>query len=79
MTEAKLIPLDSYREYPAEEMAERASQFRVNMLRRRSVRSFSSRPVAREVIEDCLLAAGSAPSGANMQPRGGGEGRVQIL
>ena len=49
-------------------MAERAAAFRADMQRRRSVRSFSSRPVAREVIEDCLLAAGSAPSGANMQP-----------
>jgi len=68
MRKAKLVPLDSYREYPPEEMAERAAAFREDMQRRRSVRSFSSRPVAREVIEDCLLAAGSAPSGANMQP-----------
>jgi len=68
MAKDKFIPLDSYREYPPEEMADRAAAFRADMLRRRSVRSFSSRPVAREVIEDCLLAAGSAPSGANMQP-----------
>ena len=68
MEKAKLVPLDSYREYPPEQMAERAAAFRVRMQRRRSVRSFSSRLVAREVIEDCLLAAGSAPSGANMQP-----------
>jgi len=32
------------------------------------VRDFSSRPVAREVIEDCILAAGTAPNGANRQP-----------
>jgi nitroreductase len=38
------------------------------MLRRRTVRQFSSRPVPREVIEDCLQIAGSAPSGANLQP-----------
>jgi len=68
MEKAKLVPLDSYREYPPEQMAERAAAFRIRMQRRRSVRSFSSRPVARGVIEDCLLAAGSAPSGANMQP-----------
>ncbi len=68
MGQAKLVSLESYREYPPEEMAERAAAFRADMQRRRSVRSFSSRPVAREVIEDCLLAAGSAPSGANMQP-----------
>jgi nitroreductase len=38
------------------------------MRRRRSVRQFSARPVPREVIEHCLRAAGTAPSGANMQP-----------
>jgi nitroreductase len=68
MVKDKFISLDSYREYPPEEMAVRAKSFREDMLRRRSVRNFSSRPVAREVIEECLLAAGSAPSGANMQP-----------
>ena len=35
---------------------------------RRSVRDFSDRPVARKVIEHALLAAGTAPNGANMQP-----------
>ena len=38
------------------------------MQRRRTVRHFSDRPVPREVIEECLLTAGTAPSGANMQP-----------
>jgi nitroreductase len=38
------------------------------MQRRRSVRSFSTDPVPHEAIEDCLLTAGSAPSGANRQP-----------
>jgi len=68
MTKAKFVPLDSYREYPPEQMRERAAAFRAEMQRRRSVREFSSLPVAREVIEECLLAAGSGPSGANMQP-----------
>lgn len=68
MAEAKFIPLTSYREYSPEEMRRRAAAFRAEMQRRRSVRMFSSRPVAREVIEDCLLTAGSAPSGANCQP-----------
>jgi nitroreductase len=68
MTEAKFVPLTCYREYPPEEMRRRAAAFRAEMQRRRSVRTFSSRPVAREVIEDCLLTAGSAPSGANRQP-----------
>ena len=38
------------------------------MATRRTVRHFSDAPVAREVVEQCLLAAGSAPSGANLQP-----------
>ena len=38
------------------------------MRRRRSVRDFSARPVPRATIEACVLAAGTAPSGANKQP-----------
>lgn len=68
MAKAKFVPLTSYREYPPEEMVRRAAAFRTEMQRRRSVRTFSSRPVPREVIEDCLRTAGSAPSGANRQP-----------
>ena len=68
MTEARFVPLAGYREYPPERMKERAASFRADMQRRRSVRHFSSRPVPRRVIEDCILTAGSAPSGANMQP-----------
>ena len=35
---------------------------------RRTVRDFSDEPIDRAVIEACVLAAGSAPSGANHQP-----------
>ena len=38
------------------------------MQKRRTVRDFSDRPVPRELIEHCLSAAGTAPSGANLQP-----------
>jgi nitroreductase len=55
-------------EYSPEEMLRLAVAFREQMQRRRSVREFSRREVAREVIEQCVLAAGSAPSGANRQP-----------
>jgi nitroreductase len=68
MTPPKFIPLTTYREYPVEEMRRRAGAFREEMQRRRTVRYFSSRPVPRDIIEECLLAAGSAPSGANLQP-----------
>lgn len=63
-----LDPLTSWQELPPEQMRERAAAFLAEMRRRRTVRDFDSRPVPREVIEDCLLAAGTAPSGANQQP-----------
>jgi iodotyrosine deiodinase len=68
MRAAKFVPLTSYREYPPEEMERRAVSFRADMQRRRSVRDFSGRPVPRQVVRECLATAGSAPSGANMQP-----------
>jgi iodotyrosine deiodinase len=61
-------PLSGYREYPPAEMAERAASFASELSRRRTTRHFSDRPVARSIIEDCLRAAGSAPSGAHQQP-----------
>ncbi len=45
-----------------------AALFYQQMSRRRSVRDFSERPIPRSVLEHAILAAGSAPSGANMQP-----------
>ena len=46
----------------------RAADFQAQMARRRTVRDFSDRPVPREVIEQCIRTAGSAPNGANLQP-----------
>ena len=51
-----------------EEMLVRAQQFRTLMQQRRSVREFSSRPVPRELIEQAILTAGTAPSGAHREP-----------
>jgi iodotyrosine deiodinase len=62
------VPLTSYREYPVAEMVQRSREFADELKRRRSVRQFSDRPVPRAVIEACLEAAGSAPSGAHQQP-----------
>ena len=62
------ISLKNWREFSPAEMQLRAQSFRQQMLTRRTVRDFSDRPVPRELIEDCLIAAGSAPSGANLQP-----------
>ncbi len=49
-------------------MIERAELFYQDIRRRRTVRDFSNRPVPREIIEKAVLAAGTAPSGANRQP-----------
>lgn len=62
------VPLTTFVEYPPAEMASRARSFYEEIKRRRTVREFSSRPVAREIVERCLLSAGTAPSGANLQP-----------
>ncbi|MEO7167260.1 MAG: nitroreductase family protein [Spartobacteria bacterium] len=51
-----------------DETLDQAIRFQEQMARRRTVRDFSDRPVAREVIEHCLRTAGSAPNGANLQP-----------
>lgn len=50
------------------ERIERAGHFADELSRRRSVRDYASTPVPREIIEQCLRAAGTAPSGANQQP-----------
>jgi nitroreductase len=61
------VPLE-YQELDEEEMLARSSEFLERMEQRRSVRQFSSRSVPWEIIENCLRAAATAPSGANMQP-----------
>lgn len=68
MTEPEFIPLEGHRRYPLAEMRKRAAEFAAEMRRRRTVRHFSDKPVPREIIEDCIRAAGCAPSGANKQP-----------
>jgi len=67
VSEYPTVPL-SFRALPEEEMEARARVFYENLRRRRTVREFSDRPVPRSVIESCLLAAGTAPNGANRQP-----------
>lgn len=64
----RFVPLPQTVELTPEEMLEAATDYRRRMDTRRSVREFSPRPVDRQVIEECLRAAGSAPSGANLQP-----------
>jgi len=68
MSKATFLPIPAYKEFPVEEMSARAAEFRNLMQNRRTVREFSDRPVPRELIEDCLRTAGTAPNGANLQP-----------
>lgn len=62
------VTYSDYKEYPVDEMRERARNFYAQLKRRRTVREFSERRVPRKIIEDCIRAAGTAPNGANMQP-----------
>ena len=60
--------LTDYCEYPIEEMEKRSFEFYEEIKKRHTVREFSDRPVPASIIENCIRAAGTAPSGANMQP-----------
>ncbi|MBE1286854.1 MAG: nitroreductase family protein [Alteromonadaceae bacterium] len=64
----KHLPLTDFVEYDPEQMLSRATDFNTNLRRRHSIRRFSDRDVDKAIIEQCILAAGSAPSGANHQP-----------
>jgi nitroreductase len=68
MSEYKFIPLQNYTYNTPEEMIKKSEDFYKLMKQRRSVRNYSIDPVPREVIENCIRTAGTAPSGANLQP-----------
>jgi len=61
------IPLQFERRRP-EEMLARARAMREELARRRSIRFFSDEAIPDGVLDECIGAAGTAPSGANMQP-----------
>ncbi len=61
-------PLTEYTRLPESEMKARAAAFADELRRRRTVRDYSPEPVSREIIEEAIRAAGSAPNGANRQP-----------
>ena len=62
------VPLPDRFDFSNEEMIQRAGDFYEYAKKRHTCRFFSDRDVPREIIEKCLLAAGTAPSGANRQP-----------
>ena len=65
--EPKFIPL-RFNEYTPDEMLRRSQEFHEEMVRRRTVRDFADRPVAEELLRNAIRTAGTAPSGAHMQP-----------
>jgi len=68
MSKHKFIPLSQYIEYDKAEIVASSRKFYNEIKRRRTVREFSDRLIPDEVIENCLMAAGTAPNGANKQP-----------
>jgi len=68
MQDYEAVPLPHSKHYSADEMKQRADEYYQEIRRRHSVRHFSDQPVPRQVIETCIKAAGTAPSGANHQP-----------
>jgi|TARA_R110002050_G_scaffold46157_1_gene108682 iodotyrosine deiodinase len=67
MTQAHL-PLTDFIEYSPDKMLKRAQDNYQQVKRRHSIRAFSDRAVPQAIIEQCILAAGTAPNGANHQP-----------
>ena len=55
-------------ETSTDEIEARSARFLAEMDERRSVRMFDSEPVPRSVMENIILAASTAPSGAHRQP-----------
>ncbi|WP_351009894.1 nitroreductase family protein [Shewanella sp. S1-58-MNA-CIBAN-0166] len=62
------LPLTDFIEYSPDEMLKRAQDNYQQVKRRHSIRAFSDRAVPQAIIEQCILAAGTAPNGANHQP-----------
>jgi nitroreductase len=67
MTKNKFIPY-KIANFSAEELIEKSKKYFQEINKRRSVRDFSNRDVPKEVIENIIKTAGSAPSGAHKQP-----------
>ena len=67
MTEQGFINLE-WNERPLQEMKLRSEEMLQLMQKRRTTRHFSPRDVPKELIEHAIMCAGTAPSGAHLQP-----------
>ena len=65
--EAKFIPYTK-QSYTEDELLTRSNDHLDYLNKRRTVRDFSSKPIPEQVIENILMAASTAPSGAHKQP-----------
>lgn len=68
MTNPKFIPYTDFEPLNEKEMLKRSKEFYDKIKKRRTIRHFSNKKIPIDVIKNCLLAAGTAPNGANMQP-----------
>mgnify|MGYP001817790838 FL=1 len=68
MNDYQPVPLPDWQHSTNSEMRARAADYLEDIKRRHSVRAFKDTPVPRDIIETCIRAAGTAPSGANHQP-----------
>lgn len=66
--DAEYVTLEGYERLSGPDMSARVNALYSDLLRRRTIRDFSPEPVPRAIIETCIKAAGTAPSGANHQP-----------
>ncbi|MDA8707920.1 nitroreductase family protein [Hellea sp.] len=65
---ADYVPLEGYETLSEADMRAQAESVYDTLRKRRSIRDFSDKPVPQDIIESCIKAAGTAPSGANHQP-----------
>ena len=75
MQEKESILINGYKHYryrrphvSSDQMIERSRQYYLHMDERRSIREYSAKKVPREVIENIIRTASTAPSGAHKQP-----------
>jgi len=64
------FPYISYQKetFPADEMTQKSKYFYERMDKRRTVREFSNKPIPKEVVDNLIKTASTAPSGAHKQP-----------
>ena len=68
MSISKIIPYTQQLDGDPDMMEEKAKDFFTMIKSRRTIRNFSDKLAPKKVIEYCIQSAGSAPSGANLQP-----------